>query len=97
MNERNDVLSLCYFSEKPHVVFLQEVVPQTLEIIRQKCARYRCIIGRFSTDDEMLEGEYFVAMLLQNDVVKYTSHEVLRFDSSKMGRVLLQVQVHLKI
>jgi len=41
----------------------------------------------------MLEGEYFVVILLRNDAVKYISHEVERFHSSKMGRVLLKVQV----
>jgi len=84
---------VCNFSEKPHVVFLQEVVPNTLEIIRHKCDRYRCVVGRFSTDEEMIDGEYFVVMLLRNDAVKYNSHDVLRFHSSKMGRVLLKVQV----
>jgi len=85
---------VCVFREKPHVVFLQEVVADTLEIIRQKCAQYRCIVGRYAGDhEEMLDGEYFVAMLLRNDAVKYTSHEVTRFHSSQMGRVLLTVQV----
>jgi len=74
-------------------VFLQEVVPQTLEVIKQKCVSYRCIVGRFSTDEELLDGEYFVAVLLRNDAVKYSSHEVLPFHSSQMGRVLLTVQV----
>jgi len=83
----------CNFREKPHVVFLQEVVPETLEIIQQKCGRYRCVVGRFSTDEEMIDGEYFVVMLLQKDAVKLISHEVLRFHSSTMGRVLLIVQV----
>jgi len=84
---------LCNFREKPHVVYLHEVVPKTLEIVKQKCHRYRCIVGRFSADEETFEGEYFVAILLQKDAVKYISHEVLRFYSSKMGRVLLKVQV----
>jgi len=84
---------LCNFREKPHVVYLQEVVSETLEIIQRKCDRYRCIVGRFSTDEEMIEGEYFVVILLRKDAVKLISHEVLRFHSSKMGRVLLKVQV----
>ena len=88
---------MCNFREKPHVVYLQEVVPKTLEVVQQKCHRYRCIVGRFSTDEEMLEGEYFVAILLQKDAVKYISHEVLRFHSSRMGRVLLTVQVILHL
>jgi len=87
------MITLCHFSEKPHVVYLQEVVPETLEIIQRKCDRYRCIVGRFSADEEMLEGEYFVVILLRRDAVVYMSHEVLRFHSSKMGRVLLKVQV----
>lgn len=41
----------------------------------------------------MVEGEYFVVILLQKDAVKFISHEVLRFQSSLMGRVLLKVQV----
>ena len=84
---------MCNFSEKPHVVYLQEVVPETLEIIQQKCDRYRCIVGRFSADEETFDGEYFVVILLRKDSVKYISHEVLPFHSSKMGRVLLKVQV----
>ena len=84
---------LCGFREKPHVVFLQEVVAATLEIIQQKCVNYRCVIGQFSTDEEMVEGEYFVVILLRNDSVKYSSHQVLPFHSSRMGRVLLTVQV----
>lgn len=82
--------------EKPHVVFLQEVVAETLEIIRQKCVHYRCVVGRFTADDDVLDGEYFVVILLRNDAVKYSSHEVLPFHSSKMGRVLLTVQATVK-
>lgn len=95
-------MSVCFplfpafnFREKPHIVYLQEVVPQTFEILQRKCGRYRCIVGRLSSSEEMLEGEYFVVILLQKDAVKYTSHEVLRFHSSQMDRVLLKVQVFL--
>ena len=84
---------MCDCREKPHVAYLQEVVPETLETIREKLSHYRCIVGRFSTDEEMLDGEYFVVILLRKDSVTYTSHEVLRFHSSSMGRVLLKVQV----
>jgi len=75
------------------VVYLQEVVADMLDIIRKKCDHYWCIIGRLSTDEEMVDGEYFVVILLRKDSVKFVSHEVLPFYSSRMGRVLLKVQV----
>lgn len=67
---------------KPDVVFLQEVVPQTLPIFQSKCPGYFCKYGPTHA--------YFNIMLLKMSSIKTTSDlQCTHFQSSKMGRHLL--------
>jgi tyrosyl-DNA phosphodiesterase 2 len=82
--------------ERPHIIYLQEVVSETLSILQEKCSpAYRCIVGRHSSGEPTV-GEYFVAMLLRNESVEYVSHNVLPFYTSQMGRCLLKVEATVK-
>ena len=85
------------FREKPDVVFLQEVVTKNLAVLREKCNGYKCILGRYASGEQPLDGEYFVVVMLRNDTVTYVKHEITPFFASKMSRTLLQVQVPLLI
>lgn len=62
----------------PDVVYLQEVVPEIEPSIRLRFARYLCI------PDES-QG-YYVMTLLKEETVKYKSHNVAQFSSTKMER-----------
>ncbi|ESN91077.1 hypothetical protein HELRODRAFT_116381 [Helobdella robusta] len=80
-------------SEKPDVVFLQEVVTKNLGVIKEYCTNYFVVLG---TDRQLFPGEYFTVMLLRNDTTKYSNHSVQPFYSSIMSRTLLQVNAKVK-
>ncbi|KAL9963274.1 hypothetical protein ACROYT_G032458 [Oculina patagonica] len=69
-------------SRKPDVVFLQEVIPNTLSIFQSECSGYLCKHG--PTQD------YFNILLLKNSSIKTTDSLLCtHFQSSKMERHLL--------
>lgn len=79
----------CFIKTKlPHAVFLQEVVdPTWTEITKELSTLYDCFSSRSS-------AHYYVASLVRKDAVSVTGRmECLKFDSSTMGRCLLQLQV----
>ncbi|XP_067004501.2 tyrosyl-DNA phosphodiesterase 2 isoform X3 [Anabrus simplex] len=73
--------------EKPDIVFLQEVIPETFSYISDKLPEYMCIAGN-------VEG-YFSALMLRRYTVYYDSHKIIQFPSSLMQRNLLCAEVHI--
>ena len=68
------------------VVFLQEVIPETFSYIESKLTNYQCIAAK--------QENYFVATLLRKGRVYLDKYKVIDFESSRMYRHLLAVQVH---
>ncbi|XP_068706872.1 tyrosyl-DNA phosphodiesterase 2-like [Montipora foliosa] len=69
-------------SRKPDIVFLQEVIKDTLSIYQSKCPGYTCKYGPTHA--------YFNIILLKNSSVQLTNElQCTHFQSSKMGRHLL--------
>ncbi|XP_046400304.1 tyrosyl-DNA phosphodiesterase 2-like isoform X1 [Ischnura elegans] len=71
------------FEEKIDIVFLQELVPQTIEYIEDRLPEYQVISGRMDEED------YFTAILLLCYTVQYESHKIIQHPGSLMGRNLL--------
>uniref|UniRef100_A0A6M2CWU3 Tyrosyl-DNA phosphodiesterase 2 n=1 Tax=Rhipicephalus microplus TaxID=6941 RepID=A0A6M2CWU3_RHIMP len=75
----NEILRL-----DPDVVFLQEVIPEIEPSIRLRFARYLCIPNE--------SQGYYVMTLLKGDSVKYVSHDVTQFSSTKMERHIVRTE-----
>ncbi|XP_046400306.1 tyrosyl-DNA phosphodiesterase 2-like isoform X2 [Ischnura elegans] len=75
------------FEEKIDIVFLQELVPQTIEYIEDRLPEYQVISGRMDEED------YFTAILLLCYTVQYESHKIIQHPGSLMGRNLLCAKV----
>ena len=71
--------------EKPHVVFLQELIEPAEDIIGEKCPTYHCIPAH--------DENYYAAMLLKTGFVEVEESIVMPFPSSIMGRNVLSVKV----
>ena len=94
LDERNTLArtrAVCTFVEAklPHVVFLQEVIPDTMrEIVKRLEHVYDC----YSPPDPPVT--YFVAILVRTAVVKTRGPmQCHNFESSSMGRHLLQLPI----
>ena len=74
-----------FFRENPDVVFLQEVVPASEEIIAQKCPQYEFIPGG--------DIEYYTAIMLKRSSVERKSFKVTPFPNSVMMRNIITVSV----
>jgi len=72
--------------EKADIVFLQEVIPETLEYIKSKLSGFEVIRG--------IQGDYFVATLLRWGRVYKDASRLIPFTGSVMGRHLLHVEAH---
>ncbi|WAR16190.1 TYDP2-like protein [Mya arenaria] len=70
--------------EDPHVVFLQEVVEETEEIIQELCPLYHMIPGNTE--------EYYTAILVKIGEVQVEDTKVLPFKNSVMMRNLLSLK-----
>lgn len=66
-------------------MFLQEVVPETLNILNAKCPTYHVV--------EAANQEYFTAVMLKVGVVEVNSAKVIPFTSSLMMRTLQKIEV----
>jgi len=73
--------------EGADIVFLQEVVPETLSYLEAKLPGYEVVCGKPGQD-------YFVATLLRRGRVYLDKVKVVDFPTSRMGRHLLAVQAH---
>lgn len=69
---------------EPDVVFLQEVVPSIVGVVKKHLSRYRYIPG----DDK----GYFAVTLINKNSVKYISHSVVPFTSTQMDRHIVCVE-----
>eukprot|EP00088_Acartia_fossae_P000344 TRINITY_DN10134_c0_g1_i1.p1 TRINITY_DN10134_c0_g1~~TRINITY_DN10134_c0_g1_i1.p1 ORF type:complete len:349 (+),score=103.23 TRINITY_DN10134_c0_g1_i1:50-1096(+) len=72
--------------EKADIVFLQEVIPETLDYIQSKLSGYECTRG--------VDGDYFVATLLRWGRVYKDSSKIVSFPGTMMGRHILHVKAH---
>jgi len=72
--------------EKADIVFLQEVIPETLEYIKSKLSGYECIPGT--------QGDYFVVTLLRWGRVYKDASRIIPFPGTRMDRHLLHVEAH---
>lgn len=77
---------LCMVSrEDPHVVFLQEVIPGSEEILQELCPLYHMIPGN--------DVEYYTAVMVKIGDVLVEETKILPFPNSVMLRNLLSVKV----
>lgn len=74
--------------ENPHVIFLQEVVPDSLIILKKLCPGYRISASG-------LVG-YFTVTLLKESDMKFETEDIQPFFSSVMSRSLLYNQCRIK-
>lgn len=74
--------------ENPQVVFLQEVVPETLAILSVNCPTYHVI--------EAANHDYFTAVMLKVGMVEVKSSKVIPFTSSVMMRTLQKIECRIK-
>lgn len=81
--------------EKPDVVFLQEVVNKSLEVLNEKCDGYQVMLGNIRGQPRS-EGDYFTAMMLRKATTSVQSSDVKPFMSSRMMRTLLSVKAAVK-
>ena len=67
-------------TNKPDIVFLQEVVPESHVLLAKRCTAYRCIFSRYSST-------YYNAILLLKERVRVVGEcETVPFKGSIMGR-----------
>jgi len=83
-----DFLLPNYSRLTPTVVFLQELVHETLAILIDKVTDKYEIISPSSSDKD-----YFTAILVEKTRVKIISQKLAPFQTSQMGRDLLQLDV----
>lgn len=80
---------MCFFylhREEPHVVFLQELIPDAERIIEQRCPLYNIIPGGS-------EGYYVAMMLKSGAFARVEETKILPFTNTMMTRNLLAVKV----
>ncbi|XP_059172986.1 tyrosyl-DNA phosphodiesterase 2-like [Physella acuta] len=80
--------------ENPEVIFLQEVVDDSLKILKAKCVNFHFFLG--AEDKMRVPGAYYTAMLLREDVVQVDCAQIAEFPKSLMDRTLLEVQCKVK-
>ncbi|XP_067120339.1 tyrosyl-DNA phosphodiesterase 2-like [Centruroides vittatus] len=90
LDEKNQLLRIrriCKIikCEDADIVFLQEVIPKTLDEIVKHLPEYKCIPGN--------NVEYFTVTLLKKNTVSYIDHDIHEYPNTRMGRNLLQVDV----
>lgn len=92
MKELTRLILQCIFcflsvvgSEKADIVFLQEVVPDTLSYLQDLLPQFVFVVGDTS--------QYFTATLLRRTTVHFDAHTIIPFPNTTMGRNLLSVQV----
>ena len=69
------------------IVFLQEVIPETLSFIKSEMTDYECVAAG--------QSEYFVATLVRRGRMVMDKHQVVNFPNTRMRRNLLAVQVRI--
>lgn len=85
-SEWNFVLPFLDYREKPDIVFLQEVVPNTCQYLKDLLPQYSFYLGSTTED-------YFTATLLHSTTVHFDGQTIVPFPNTIMGRNLLCVKV----
>jgi len=75
-------------SEQPDVIFLQEVIPTTLKLIRNFLPEYDSYAGNIDS--------YFVVILTRREMFKVHGFEIVAYPGTVMGRNLLIVHTTYK-
>ncbi|VDI75469.1 Hypothetical predicted protein [Mytilus galloprovincialis] len=74
--------------ESPNVIFLQEVIVDTLEMLSRKCLDYTFI--------ESAVESYFTVIMVKHNVVQVTDSKIIPFTSSAQGRTLQKLECTIK-
>lgn len=87
LKKRTKAVANIIESEKPDIVFLQELVPITFSYLENALPQYVFVAG--GTDN------YFCATALLRTTVYFDGHTILNFKGTRMGRNLLCVEAHI--
>ncbi|CAG2247809.1 TDP2 [Mytilus edulis] len=88
IKERTSAVISFINSERPDVIFLQEVIVDTLEMLSRKCLDYTFI--------ESAVESYFTVIMVKHKVVQVTDSKIIPFTSSTQGRTLQKVECTIK-
>uniref|UniRef100_A0A2C9K3E7 Endonuclease/exonuclease/phosphatase domain-containing protein n=1 Tax=Biomphalaria glabrata TaxID=6526 RepID=A0A2C9K3E7_BIOGL len=80
--------------ENPEIIFLQEIVNTSLQIIKARCVNYEIFLGL--EGDKPAPDSYFTAILLRKDCASVERVTLAEFPESRMSRNLLEVQCSVK-
>lgn len=69
--------------EKPDVVFLQEVISESLVLLNEHLSEYEYFSGN--------NTGYFITIMIRRDTMKVKGHEIVPYPSTQMDRNLLIV------
>ncbi|GFO05870.1 tyrosyl-DNA phosphodiesterase 2-like [Plakobranchus ocellatus] len=95
LQSRTEGACAVLLQEHPEVIFLQEVVKRSLDIIRARMeGKYTVLTGDEDTINRL--GAYFTAMLLRKDSVTLERVRVMDYPGSSMSRDLMEVQAQVK-
>lgn len=86
LRQRTKAVCKIIKEEGADIVFLQEVIPETLAYIQEKLSDYHCIPGS--------QEAYFVCTLLRRGRVYFDKSKIIPFSNTTMGRHLLAVSAH---
>ncbi|XP_059481838.1 tyrosyl-DNA phosphodiesterase 2-like [Neocloeon triangulifer] len=75
--------------EAPDIVFLQEVVPETIDVLKSNLSKYQFVVQDYPN----LSEAYFVTTLVKKDTVKVLSQKDVSYSNTLMMRGLLSVEV----
>ncbi|KAK0039942.1 tyrosyl-DNA phosphodiesterase 2 isoform X2 [Biomphalaria pfeifferi] len=77
--------------ENPEIIFLQEIVSTSLQIIKAHCVNYEIFLGL--EGDKPAPDSYFTAILLRKDCTSVERVTLAEFPESRMSRNLLECSV----
>ncbi|XP_065344528.1 tyrosyl-DNA phosphodiesterase 2-like [Cloeon dipterum] len=78
--------------ESPDVVFLQEVVPETIDELKSNLQDYKFLVQDY---EKNMSEAYFVATLLKKNTVKVLEHIDRPFNNTVMMRGLLSTEIEI--
>jgi len=82
--------TLFRFSWNADIVFLQEVLVETVSVLENRLPEYQFIYGNGITP----MADYFTVVMLKKSLVAYKRHTEVPFEGSRMGRTLMIVEVN---
>jgi hypothetical protein len=78
------------YSEAADVIFLQEVVPETINHLKSNLPKYNFAVQQY---ERFMSEAYFVCTLTKKETVKVLSQKEIPFENSVMMRTLLMIEV----